>query len=388
MKLYEKAPGVQTRWSSFENPTAERARAAVENQGAKGHAFDRIGAGETKTLLDVRSSGLVHRIWLTINDRSPAMLRSLRLDMTWDDAAQPAVSVPLGDFFGIGLGRRTPFECALFSDPEGRSFVSFLQMPFRSAARITLTNESDVDLPHFFYDVNLSLGVEHTPETLYLHAHWRRAAPNALGEDFVILPTVPGAGRFLGCNVGVIAAPAYEGAWWGEGEVKVWFGGDEEPTLCGTGAEDYIGTAWGQGAFINRTQGCPIADRANRHWAFYRYHLDDPIYFHDGCRVAIQTIGGCAKEKALALLAKQVPLIPVSFDPGAQGAFVGLLEQGIDLASIREEGWCNFWRQDDWSATAYFYHEAPEGLLPPIPPAATRAAGLATADDASARADT
>ncbi len=387
MKLYEKAPGVQSRWSSFENPTAERASAARENQGAKGHAFDRIAAGETKTLLDVQGSGLVHRIWLTINDRSPAMLRSLRLDMVWDDAAQPAVSVPLGDFFGIGLGRRTPFECALFADPEGRSFVSFLQMPFRSAARITLTNEADEDLSHFFYDVNLSLGVEHAPETLYLHAHWRREAPNALGQDFVILPAVPGAGRFLGCNVGVITAPEYDTSWWGEGEVKVWFGDEEHPTLCGTGTEDYIGTAWGQGAYVNRTQGCPIADRANRHWAFYRYHLDDPIYFDDGCRVAIQTIGGCAKEQALALLARNVPLIPVSFDPGAQGTFVGLLDQEIDLASIEEEGWCNFWRQDDWSATAYFYHEAPGGLLPPIPPATARAAGLPIADDASARED-
>lgn len=120
MDLYEMRRGVQTRWASFENLGAGRSCAELENKGAKWHAFDRLGAGETRTLLDVKGSGTVCRIWVTINDRSPEMLRSLRLDMFWDQAATPAVSAPLGDFFGVGLGRRIPFECALFSDPEGR----------------------------------------------------------------------------------------------------------------------------------------------------------------------------------------------------------------------------------------------------------------------------
>ncbi len=388
MTIYEKGPGIQTRWSSFENLKAGRGQAALENMGAKGHAFDRLAAGKTKTLLDVSGSGLVHRIWLTISDRSPEMLRSLRLDMFWDGACEPAVSAPLGDFFGIGLGRRTRFECALFADPEGRSFVSFLQMPFRKSARIAITNESGKDLVHLFYDINISLGVEHSPETLYLHAHWRRESPNALGRDFVILPDVPGSGRFLGCNMGVIADPMYGGAWWGEGEVKVWFGGDEHPTLCGTGTEDYIGTAWGQGTFAQRLHGCPIADGENRQWAFYRYHIDDPVYFNGGCRVAIQTIGGCAKTKVLSLQAKKIPLIPVSIDQLDRGPFVRLMDRGEPLSSIPEDGWCNFWRQDDWSATAYFYHESPAGLLPALSPAAFRTNGLSLQGDPSARKDT
>jgi hypothetical protein len=260
-------------------------------------------------------------------------------------------------------------------------------MPFRKSARIALTNESGKDLTHLFYDINISLGVEHTPGTLYMHAHWRRESPNALGRDFVILPDVPGSGRFLGCNVGVITDPMYEGAWWGEGEVKVWFGGDEHPTLCGTGTEDYIGTAWGQGTFSQRLHGCPIADGDNRQWAFYRYHLDDPIYFNDGCRVAIQTLGGCDKKEVLALQAKNVPLIPVSIDQGDRGPFVRLLDRGEPLSSVPEDGWCNFWRQDDWSATAYFYHESPAGLLPALPPAAFRTKGLSLQGDPSARKD-
>lgn len=377
MHLFEKPQGVQTRWSSFENPTAAPNHGGLENQGAKGHAFDSLEPGETKTLLDVQESGTITRLWLTVSDRSPEMLRSLRLEMFWEEALQPAVSVPLGDFFGVGLGRKTAFECALFSDPEGRSFNCFIPMPFRRAAKITLTNDSDKRLPHLFYDIDLLVGVPHTPETLYFHTHWHRVSPNALGEDFVILPQVGGSGRFLGCNLGIITDPRYSGTWWGEGEVKVWIGDDENPTLCGTGTEDYIGTGWGQGAYAHRTQGCLIADKASRHWAFYRYHLDDPVYFDGGCRVTIQTIGGIDKAKVQELQQNGVPLIPVSIDDGKPGGFLKLMDlpQPVDLSAL-PDGWCNFWRQDDWSGTAYFYLDTPAGLQHPLPPAAERAAGI------------
>jgi hypothetical protein len=63
-------------------------------------------------------SGVVRRMWMTLNDRSPKMLRGLKLEMYWDGAATPAVSAPVGDFFGVGLGRIVPFESA-FLEPGG-----------------------------------------------------------------------------------------------------------------------------------------------------------------------------------------------------------------------------------------------------------------------------
>lgn len=390
MSLYEKPKGVKTRWISFENTTTERGKAALENKSAKGHAFDNVRPGETKTLLDIQTSGSIRKIWLTINDRSPEMLRGLKLEMYWDGSERPAVSAPLGDFFGISLGRRVQFECALFSDPEGRSFNCFIPMPFRTAARVTLTNELDRPLPLLFYDIDVLIDEQHSDDVLYFHTHWRREAPNSLGQDFDILPWVPGAGRFLGCNFGVITDSQYEGSWFGEGEVKAWFGKDAHPTLCGTGTEDYIGTGWGQGKYIHRTQGCSIADDANGHWAFYRYHVDDPVYFDDGCRIVIQTIGGAGKGKTIKLQNAGVPLIPISLHPLSERGFIPLLE--LDPPQdIREEHfeecWCNFWRQDDWSVTAYFYLDQPGGCLPDLQPVHERIANLGTVEGTDARAD-
>jgi hypothetical protein len=74
-----------------------------------------------------------------------------------------------------------------------------------------------------------------------------------------------------------------------------------------------------------------------------------------------------------------MPLIPVSIDTGETDGFLKLMDmaQPVDLeATSIPDGWCNFWRQDDWSATAYFYLDSAAGVLPPIAPASYRIAGL------------
>jgi len=203
--VYEMQEGVETRWASPENPTGEKGRGGRAAGGRKGSPTIPIKAGESVVLAEAKNtSGMVRRIWMTMPDRSPQMLRGLRLEMFWDGAASPAVSAPVGDFFGVGLGQMAQFESALFSNPEGRSLNCFVPMPFRTGMRIVMTNESGRDLPELFYDVDYTLGDRHPAHTLYFHAHWRRENPTALRRDYEILPKVSGRGRYLGTNVGVI----------------------------------------------------------------------------------------------------------------------------------------------------------------------------------------
>jgi hypothetical protein len=374
--LYKLPKDTETRWSSFENPTAEKGKGGSENKRAKGHPSENIAPGETKILLNTKGAGIIQRIWMTINDRSPAMLRSLKLEMYWDENPKPAVSVPLGDFFGLGLGRMVAFQNALFSDPEGRSFTCYIPMPYRKAARIALKNESEKAVM-LFYDVNFQRVKSHSEDIAYFHAYWSRFQKTELGKDFVILPLVTGKGRFLGMNMGIITDPLYQNSWWGEGEVKIYLDGDIElPTLNGTGTEDYIGTGWGQGLFTHQYQGCLVADEKTRQWAFYRYHIPDPVYFNTACKVTIQIMGGEMRDKVREYARNGAPLIPVTV---AGKEFVKLLELQTPIAlndANFPEGWTNFYRQDDVSATAYFYLNAPASEAPALQELNARIAAL------------
>src|SRR5215208_7453925 len=99
--LYTFPHHMETRWASPENPTGEKGQAGKANGGRKGSPAFPLPAGEQRVLAEVSgTSGIIRRIWVTINDLSPRMLRGLKLDFYWDGAQMPAVSAPLGDFFG------------------------------------------------------------------------------------------------------------------------------------------------------------------------------------------------------------------------------------------------------------------------------------------------
>ncbi len=378
LDLAKKSRDTDARWASFENLAARKGQGGGENRGAKGHAFDSLKPGETKVLLDAKGSGAIRRMWFTVRERDPQMLRSLRLEMFWDGAPTPAVSVPFGDFFAAILGRPVAFENELFSNPEGRSFNSYIPMPFRKAARVTLTNDSGRHVPYVFYDIDFTLTAKPDDGLLYFHSCWRRERWTELGKDFEILPKVRGEGRFLGAHVGVITHPDNIG-WWGEGEVKMYLDGDTElPTIAGTGTEDYIGTGWGQGVYHNRFQGSMVADERTGQYGFYRYHIPDPVYFHKEARVTIQQMGGAPKDKIIELLKKGVAVKPVSIDDN--GRFLKLLEMPpapLESIPTSPTAWTNVYRRDDWSAVALFYLDSPENGLPGIAPAGKRTEGLA-----------
>lgn len=365
--LYKMRAAAKSRVITFENPTGGAGKGGMENKGAKGHANDIIKRGQTQVLMNYTGNGILQRIWCTIDKRTPQMLRALRLQMFWDNSTTPAVDVPFGDFFGIGLGQKVPFQSALFSDPEGRSFNCNIPMPFRKNARVLLINEGNEDV-NLFYEIDVLETSPHAEDVLYFQAYWSRKVHTELGKDFEFLPTINGRGRFLGVNAGVIADTSYPDTWWGEGEVKMYLDGDKNfATIVGTGTEDYIGTAWGLGAYANNYQGSPIADEKKKIYAFYRYHIPDEIYFNSSIRVTIQELGGGTFPVVKELVRKGAKIQPVTI--ARNNSFVKLLEQN-PVPSILDDpnpdGWVNFYRIDDYSSCAYFYLNRPAHGLPKL----------------------
>lgn len=373
-ELYKAPPvDVQTRWISPENPTGEPGMGGLTNKGAKGNAFYIVAPGETQALFDVKGAGIINRMWMsgTIGVNS-VQRRAVRIDMFWDGVAKPAVSAPIGDFFGIGLGLSAKFDNELFSSPEARSFNFTIPMPFRTSALITITNESPEEV-WIWYDINY-LSMNKLPaDAMYFHTYWNRNAATTLGEDYIILPRVEGRGRYIGTNIGVIGDSIYRGTWFGEGEVKVFLDGDNEyPTLVGTGTEDYIGTGWGQGNFASSYFGSLVSDKDNDIYAFYRYHITDPVYFHRECMVTIQQIGNSTKPEIIKMNAKGANITPVWFLGKKEGRTVQrrLLDEENPPAIEDDEfpvTSTNFYRSDDVSATAYFYLDKPSSNLPELP---------------------
>lgn len=376
-----------TRWISPENPCGEKGSGGLTNKGAKGNAFYIVAPGEIKVLMDVKGAGIIHRMWMSGTIAANGeQRRAVRLDMYWDEATKPAVSAPIGDFFGAGLGLMVPFDNELFSSPEGRSFNFTIPMPYRTAARIEIVNESSSQVLIWF-DINFLEMDKIADDAMYFHTYWSRTLKSELGKDFEILPTVSGKGRFLGTNVGVIGSEEYLGTWFGEGEVKIYLDGDNEhPSLQGTGTEDYIGSGWGQGVYYGQRFGSLVSDDSLDLYSFYRFHTADPVFFHKDCRVTIQQMGNANRELLRKMTSNGTRVLPVwQLETHGQNVVnaKGKLQEHVRLLDMKDppdlfsdefpaDRPTNYYRSDDVSATAYFYLDRSENDLPEIAPATLR----------------
>lgn len=346
--LYD--PRLLSRSISAENPRGDPGGGGKSARGRKGApCLSNLRAGQSFTFAEIEGPGAIRHIWLTVARRHPQMLRNLILRCYWNGQSQPSIEAPLGDFFGISHGATSHFESAYLTNVDGRSFNSYFLMPFASAARLNLTNESGEDLGMFFYTVDYTLGDDVTQETPCFHAQFRRVRNTTLYEDYAILDRVEGKGRYLGASVGIVDRFADCACWWGEGEVKIYLDGDtQHPTICGTGSEDYAGSAWGIGRFHAREFGAPLVE--SRHISFYRFHGHDPVYFSRDLRVTLQQMGNDGSVEPLRL-----------GDRPSMDHFIKTGQYKKDAPGG------NFERSDDVSSTAYWYQTLPTQPFPPFP---------------------
>ncbi len=291
-------PELDSRAVTFENPTGARGAGGATAGGRKGAPSRSLAAGERVVLADLEGPGTIRHFWCTVPPAPPEVMRALVLEVFYDGAELPAVSVPLLDFFGAPCGRPRAYSSALTAIQEGRGFNAYFPMPFPGSVRVELVNGAPRAVTLYF-QLDVTLGPVAADRGL-LHVAFRRENPTTMGRDFAILDTVPGPGRFLGCVVGIRTIDA--GTWYGEGEVKVYRDGDTDlPTICGTGLEDYVGTAWGMGAHHAPYGGAPLDVRPPGRAGglvglpdfvgFYRWHVPDPVVFGTEARVTIQQIG-------------------------------------------------------------------------------------------------
>ena len=284
-----------------------------------GNWKDKIMPGDTKTIGEVEGPGIIKHIWFTIASGEINHLKKIILRIYWDGEKSPSVEAPVGDFFGLGLGRYFMYESKFLSIGSQKALNASFPMPFQKSAKITITNEGEKQINAFYYNIDWEKHNSLPEDIGYFHAQYRQSQPtngwtedweengkpsinnkaNTSGADNYVIMEAEGRGHFIGVTHSLVQN---QGDWWGEGDEMIFIDGTEKPKIHGTGAEDYYLGAWCFGGcginpfgdakptFNYSEYGNPLngGDDRGAQWMVYRFHSESPIVFNKSIKVTIE----------------------------------------------------------------------------------------------------
>jgi len=245
-----------------------------------------IGPGETVILPVLNGPGEIRHMWFTIAGRDRRYPRALVMRIYWDGAEVPSVETPIGDFFAAGNGMRAnvnslPIQVTSY----GRALNCYWRMPFRKTARIELTNEGGQRLTVYWQFDWMELS--RVPDNmLYFHARYRQEFPAKPFSPYVIFEG-RGSGHYVGT---VFSIQCSYGSWFGESDDRFYIDGETEPSIVGTGCEDFFNDAWNLRVFNNTNTGVTIKEPNGEDCRFtaYRWHTHAPVTFRKSLKVDIE----------------------------------------------------------------------------------------------------
>ncbi len=296
---------------SPENPTGEKGKGGMAKvgEGSASHAARELGTGwkvnpyiimephSKAVLADIRGMGAIKHIWIT---DAALCGRQLILRIYFEGKENPAVEVPLSDFFcSANYNEYRQLNSMPICVNPRKGLNCYFEMPYRKGFKVELENMGEAEC-YVYYQIDCE-EKEIEENSLYFHAQFRRVNPLHYMENYTVLDGIKGNGQYVGTYLywGVKS-----NGWWGEGEFKFFIDGDEEyPTICGTGTEDYFCGAYNfdyEGEyreFSNLYAGLSKVDRTDgiyasqRRFNLYRFHITDPIYFKEDLKVTVQALG-------------------------------------------------------------------------------------------------
>ncbi|UCG86553.1 MAG: DUF2961 domain-containing protein [Gemmatimonadota bacterium] len=246
-----------------------------------------LAPGESVDALVLEGPAALQQLELKLEaDQVERALRQTVLHIHFDDYPRGQVQSPLGDFFGAAPGIN-PYQSLPFSVLPDGTMISRFVMPFQQSLKVRLENMGDQTVT--VTGSARSAPYEWDPDrSMHFRARWRAdhdmiADPNAV-QDLPFL-VARGQGVYVGTtsillNPNPVPTPA--GSWWGEGDEKVFVDEDAQPSLFGTGSEDYYNYSWSSpDIFTFPYCGQPRNDGpGNRGFVTnYRWHVLDPLPF-------------------------------------------------------------------------------------------------------------
>ncbi|MDO4558434.1 MAG: DUF2961 domain-containing protein [Planctomycetia bacterium] len=176
------------------------------------------------------------RVKLQADDPELA-LRQTVLRIQFDD--EVTVEVPVGDFFGSGVGVN-PYSTWWNTVESDGTMTCYWPMPYKKTCHLELLYYGEQKVTA---DLHTEIG-KWTDDDRFMYFHATRNLVPEIDStekrDMNYL-MAKGSGVYAG-DVIMIANPTE--AWWGEGDEKVYIDGESFPSHIGTGTEDYYGYAW------------------------------------------------------------------------------------------------------------------------------------------------
>lgn len=164
--------------------------------------------------------------------------RDIVINMYWDNDIKPAVSCPVGDFFGYSFGE--PAVKSLFLGTSDNMNYIYLPMPFNKSARIELVSEKSSGEPLMIQaEFEYALEGKRSDEG-YFHAYWHRENPCTTGKPYTFLKT-EGTGHVIGVILQA-QGKVTGGTGFFEGDDVVTL--DGQMSIHGTGSEDGFNGGW------------------------------------------------------------------------------------------------------------------------------------------------
>jgi Protein of unknown function (DUF2961) len=188
--------------------------------------------------------------------------RGIVLEIYYNGSNDPAVCVPLADFFLDGSRRATRYS-TLFLEKTVGSYNSYLTIPFEKSARVILRNDLPYDLIGYSF-VEWETLPAWDKSLGYFHATWDRTAFQLDGDTDMHFLRLEGAGHLFGRSLAIATDEEFfEGfEFVQEGNVEIRIDGSRSPQIEYLGSEDSFRNSWGwSDTFVGLRNGVNYAQQ-------------------------------------------------------------------------------------------------------------------------------